>query len=71
MRESKRRRESDFLKKVHDCTDKDGKVIIPVFALGLAQELCILLETYWERDTTYTHYLHHRLQGPNNRVQTL
>jgi len=39
----------DFLKKVHDCVDKGGKVLIPVFALGRAQELCILLETYWER----------------------
>lgn len=25
------------------------KVLIPVFALGRAQELCILLESYWER----------------------
>jgi len=24
------------------------KVLIPVFALGRAQELCILLDTYWE-----------------------
>merc|ERR1712158_310958 len=39
----------DLLKKVHDCIDKGGKVLIPVFALGRAQELCILLETYWER----------------------
>lgn len=29
--------------------EKGGKVLIPVFALGRAQELCILLETYWER----------------------
>lgn len=42
-------RERDFLKKVHDCVEKGGKVLIPVFALGRAQELCILLETYWER----------------------
>ena len=49
MRDSKRCRERDFLKKVHDCVDKNGKVLIPVFALGRAQELCILLETYWER----------------------
>ena len=41
-------RKRDFLK-VHDCTDKGDKVLIPVFALGRAQELCILLETYWER----------------------
>ncbi|KAH9362296.1 integrator complex subunit 11 [Haemaphysalis longicornis] len=49
VRDSKRCRERDFLTKVHDCIDKGGKVLIPVFALGRAQELCILLETYWER----------------------
>ncbi|XP_041377691.1 integrator complex subunit 11-like [Gigantopelta aegis] len=49
IRDSKRCRERDFLKKVHDCVDKGGKVLIPVFALGRAQELCILLETYWDR----------------------
>ena len=49
IRDSKRCRERDFLKKVHDCVEKGGKVLIPVFALGRAQELCILLETYWER----------------------
>ncbi|XP_028131124.1 integrator complex subunit 11 [Diabrotica virgifera virgifera] len=49
IRDSKRCREKDFLKKVHECVDRGGKVLIPVFALGRAQELCILLETYWER----------------------
>lgn len=49
IRDSKRCRERDFLKKVHECIDHGGKVLIPVFALGRAQELCILLETYWER----------------------
>uniref|UniRef100_A0A915HRK4 Integrator complex subunit 11 n=1 Tax=Romanomermis culicivorax TaxID=13658 RepID=A0A915HRK4_ROMCU len=49
IRDSKRARERDFLKKVHDCVDKGGKVLIPTFALGRAQELCILLESYWER----------------------
>ena len=49
IRDSMRCRERDFLKKVHDCVDRGGKVLIPVFALGRAQELCILLETYWER----------------------
>ncbi|KAJ6639235.1 Integrator complex subunit 11 [Pseudolycoriella hygida] len=49
IRDSKRCRERDFLKKVHECVAKGGKVLIPVFALGRAQELCILLETYWER----------------------
>ncbi|XP_078281607.1 integrator complex subunit 11 isoform X2 [Rhinoraja longicauda] len=49
IRDSKRCRERDFLKKVHDAIERGGKVLIPVFALGRAQELCILLETFWER----------------------
>lgn len=49
IRDSKRCRETDFLKKIHECVARGGKVLIPVFALGRAQELCILLETYWER----------------------
>jgi len=49
VRESKRARERDFLKKVHQAVAHGGKVLIPVFALGRVQELCILIETYWER----------------------
>lgn len=49
IRDSKRCREREFLKKIHDTVEKGGKVLIPVFALGRAQELCILLETFWER----------------------
>ncbi|KAI8877590.1 Metallo-hydrolase/oxidoreductase [Backusella circina FSU 941] len=49
IRDSKRSRERDFLTKVHDCVQAGGNVIIPVFALGRAQELCILIESYWER----------------------
>ncbi|GFR86819.1 integrator complex subunit 11-like [Elysia marginata] len=49
IRDSKRCRERDFLKKVHTCVENGGKVLIPVFALGRAQELCILLESYWDR----------------------
>ncbi|XP_038052919.1 integrator complex subunit 11-like [Patiria miniata] len=49
IRDSKRCRERDFLQKIHDCIEKGGKVLIPVFALGRAQELCILVETFWDR----------------------
>lgn len=63
IRDSKRAREREFLEKIHACVNAGGKVcvctgynrplpiqvLIPVFALGRAQELCILLETYWER----------------------
>lgn len=49
FRELKMRREKVFLKKVVQTIDRGGKVLIPVFALGRAQELCILLDTYWQR----------------------
>ncbi|KAJ8330919.1 Integrator complex subunit 11 [Batrachochytrium dendrobatidis] len=49
IRDSKRARERDFLKKVHDCVSGGGKVLVPVFALGRAQELLILIESYWRR----------------------
>ena len=49
VRDSKRTRETEFLSNVHDCVLQGGKVLIPVFALGRAQELCILIETYWDR----------------------
>ncbi|PVU88386.1 hypothetical protein BB561_005890 [Smittium simulii] len=49
IRDSKRARERDFLEKVHRCIKNGGKVLIPCFALGRAQELCILIESYWER----------------------
>ena len=29
--------------------ERGGKVLIPVFALGRAQQLAVLLETYWKR----------------------
>ena len=49
IRDSKRCRERDFLKKVYQTVENGGKVLIPVFALGRAQELCILLEQFWKR----------------------
>jgi len=37
LRDSKRTRERDFLKQVHEAIENGGKVLIPVFALGRAQ----------------------------------
>lgn len=48
IRDSKRTRERDFLKKVHDAVNQGGKVLIPVFALGRAQELLILIQGYFQ-----------------------
>lgn len=49
VRETKRVREREFLRKIQETIDKGGKVLIPIFALGRAQELCIVLDTYWKR----------------------
>ncbi|CAI5508329.1 unnamed protein product [Closterium sp. Naga37s-1] len=49
IRESRRSREADFLSRVHTCVAAGGKVLIPVFAMGRAQELCVLLDEYWHR----------------------
>ncbi|KAK1309067.1 Cleavage and polyadenylation specificity factor subunit 3-II [Acorus calamus] len=49
IRDSKYAREREFLKAVHKCVAGGGKILIPTFALGRAQELCILLDDYWER----------------------
>jgi integrator complex subunit 11 len=37
------------VQQVHECVNNGGKVLIPVFALGRAQELAILVEEYWQR----------------------
>ncbi|GJP53268.1 hypothetical protein CLOM_g12440 [Closterium sp. NIES-68] len=49
IRESRRSREMDFLSRVHACVAAGGKVLIPVFAMGRAQELCVLMDEYWDR----------------------
>jgi integrator complex subunit 11 len=49
VRDSKRVREKEFLARLHAAVERGGKVLIPVFALGRVQELCILVETYWQR----------------------
>lgn len=49
IRDSKYVREREFLEAIHKCVDSGGKVLIPAFALGRAQELCMLLDDYWER----------------------
>ncbi len=49
IRDTKRDRERAMLHLITETVDKGGKVLIPVFALGRAQELAVLLETYWKR----------------------
>jgi Cft2 family RNA processing exonuclease len=38
-----------MLTQVHQAVTSGGKVLIPVFAVGRAQELLLLLDEFWER----------------------
>lgn len=42
-------REAGLLKAVSNILNRGGKVLMPVFALGRAQELLLILEDYWQR----------------------
>ncbi|KIV82775.1 hypothetical protein PV11_04855 [Exophiala sideris] len=42
-------REAGLLKGVSNILNRGGKVLMPVFALGRAQELLLILEDYWQR----------------------
>lgn len=45
----RKERESEFTQKVHDTVaNKNGRCLIPVFALGRAQELLLILEEHWK-----------------------
>ncbi|WUR04082.1 Integrator complex subunit 11 (INT11) [Vairimorpha necatrix] len=48
-RDCRKSKEREFFKAVLDCVTNGGKVLIPIFALGRAQELCLLLDSHWER----------------------
>ncbi|EQB61700.1 cleavage and polyadenylation specificity factor subunit 3 [Vairimorpha apis BRL 01] len=48
-RDCRKTKEREFFKAVLDCVTSGGKVLIPIFALGRAQELCLLLDSHWER----------------------
>ena len=43
-------RERRFSLSVHEVIKQGGKCLLPVFALGRAQELLLLLEEYWEKN---------------------
>ncbi|KAL6253309.1 endoribonuclease ysh1 [Rhinocladiella similis] len=42
-------REAALLKAISNVLNRGGKVLMPVFALGRAQELLLILEDYWQR----------------------
>eukprot|EP00798_Chlamydomonas_sp_ICE-L_P001513 gene1513-32891_t len=42
-------RERHFLNTIHTTVAKQGKVLLPVVALGRAQELLLMLDEYWDK----------------------
>ena len=44
-------REQRFVQRIHTAVARGGRVLLPVVALGRAQELLLILEEYWERHT--------------------
>ena len=48
-------REQRFMERIHTAVARGGRVLLPVVALGRAQELLLVLEEYWDR--------HPELQG--------
>ncbi|GJD11110.1 Cleavage and polyadenylation specificity factor subunit 3-I [Galdieria sulphuraria] len=48
VHEPRKIREARFTQKVAEIVRRGGRVLLPVFALGRAQELLLILEEYWE-----------------------
>ncbi|KXJ20960.1 cleavage and polyadenylation specificity factor subunit 3 [Exaiptasia diaphana] len=48
IHEKREDRESRFTGTVHDIVNRGGRCLIPVFALGRAQELLLILDEYWQ-----------------------
>jgi cleavage and polyadenylation specificity factor subunit 3 len=42
-------REQRFVERIHTAVARGGRVLLPVVALGRAQELLLILEEYWEQ----------------------
>ncbi|XP_044739743.1 cleavage and polyadenylation specificity factor 73 [Chrysoperla carnea] len=49
IHEKREERESRFTNLVHDIVSRGGRCLIPVFALGRAQELLLILDEYWSQ----------------------
>ncbi|XP_075236661.1 cleavage and polyadenylation specificity factor 73 [Lycorma delicatula] len=47
VHEKREERETRFTTLVHDIVNRGGRCLIPVFALGRAQELLLILDEYW------------------------
>ncbi|ANQ09947.1 Cleavage and polyadenylation specifity protein [Plasmodium coatneyi] len=51
VHDDRKKREIRFLNMITSILNNKGKVLLPVFALGRAQELLLIMEEHWERNT--------------------
>lgn len=49
LHEAREIREQRFTGTIHDIVNRGGRCLIPVFALGRAQELLLILDDYWSQ----------------------
>ncbi|TGZ85643.1 Metallo-hydrolase/oxidoreductase [Ascodesmis nigricans] len=49
-------KEARLMKVTTDVLNRGGRVLMPVFALGRAQELLLILDEYWEKHPHYQQY---------------
>lgn len=64
-------RERRFLQKIHDTVAAGGRVLLPVVALGRAQELLLMLEEYWERHPELQHVPIYQASSLGRRAITI
>jgi cleavage and polyadenylation specificity factor subunit 3 len=50
---SRQERETALMKGITSILDRGGRALLPVFALGTAQELLLILEEYWSKHPKY------------------
>lgn len=46
-------RETQLMKSITDILNRGGRALLPVFALGRAQELLLILDEYWQKHPEY------------------
>lgn len=51
LHENREQRERRFTTLVHDIVTRGGRCLIPAFALGRAQELLLILDEFWQRNS--------------------
>jgi integrator complex subunit 11 len=49
LRDPRRSREGKLLDSIHSIVKNGGKVLVPVFAVGSAQEMSLLIDSFWQR----------------------